>query len=292
MTPFAATAPRHARARAQRRAISASPLTGLVVLGSNGEARAARRRRSRPRDQDRSRRDAEGSAAARRHRPRIDRGHDRRDQARRRSRRRRRAGAHAVVLQGPDDDRRVRASLHAGRRSIPVPVLLYNVTMYTGVNLLPDAVGILSRHPNIVGMKESDSDMVQIGEYLAKAEEGFTVLAGSRRDLLLRARARRARRHPRPRRRRAASCASRSSTPFATGASRRRGRLHRQLTPLARSGRRAVRRAWTEGGPRPCAATTAACRVRRCGRRRQPRSIRSATQLAELNLLEPTHAAR
>ena len=58
-----------------------------------------------------------------------------------------------------------------------VPVLLYNVTMYTGVNLLPDAVGILSRHPNIVGIKETNSDMVQFGEYLARAEEGFTVLA-------------------------------------------------------------------------------------------------------------------
>ena len=61
----------------------------------------------------------------------------------------------------------------------PVPVLLYNVTMYTGVNLLPEAVGILSRHPNIVGIKETNSDMVQFGEYLARAEEGFTVLAGS-----------------------------------------------------------------------------------------------------------------
>jgi len=61
----------------------------------------------------------------------------------------------------------------------PVPVLLYNVTIYTGVNLLPDAVGILSRHPNIVGVKETNSDMVQFGEYLAKAEAGFTVLAGS-----------------------------------------------------------------------------------------------------------------
>jgi 4-hydroxy-2-oxoglutarate aldolase len=61
----------------------------------------------------------------------------------------------------------------------PVPVLLYNVTMYTGVNLLPDAIGVLSRHPNIVGVKETNSDMVQFGEYLAKAEEGFTVLAGS-----------------------------------------------------------------------------------------------------------------
>ncbi len=61
----------------------------------------------------------------------------------------------------------------------PVPVLLYNVTVYTGVNLLPDAIAALSAHPNIVGIKETNTDMVQLGEYLARAQDGFTVLAGS-----------------------------------------------------------------------------------------------------------------
>jgi 4-hydroxy-2-oxoglutarate aldolase len=51
--------------------------------------------------------------------------------------------------------------------------------MYTGVNLLPEAVGILSQHPNIAGIKETNSDMVQFGEYLARGADGFTVLAGS-----------------------------------------------------------------------------------------------------------------
>jgi 4-hydroxy-2-oxoglutarate aldolase len=36
-----------------------------------------------------------------------------------------------------------------------IPILLYNVTMYTGVTLGADAVEQLSAHPNIVGMKES-----------------------------------------------------------------------------------------------------------------------------------------
>ena len=61
----------------------------------------------------------------------------------------------------------------------PVPVLLYNVTMYTGVNLLPDAVEKLSEHPNIVGLKDSGNDMLQIGDYLARSKPGFTVLAGA-----------------------------------------------------------------------------------------------------------------
>jgi 4-hydroxy-2-oxoglutarate aldolase len=61
----------------------------------------------------------------------------------------------------------------------PVPLLLYNVTMYTGVNLLPDAVEQLSGHPNIAGLKDSGNDMLQIGDYLARSTPGFTVLAGA-----------------------------------------------------------------------------------------------------------------
>lgn len=61
----------------------------------------------------------------------------------------------------------------------PVPVLLYNVTIYTGVNLLPDAVEELAQHPNIFGMKESGSDIGQIGECVARTPDDFTILAGS-----------------------------------------------------------------------------------------------------------------
>lgn len=61
----------------------------------------------------------------------------------------------------------------------PVPVLLYNVSMFTGVNLLPDAVERLALHPNIVGIKESGSDIGQIAELVARTPDDFTVLAGS-----------------------------------------------------------------------------------------------------------------
>ena len=55
----------------------------------------------------------------------------------------------------------------------PIPVLLYNVTMYTGVNLLPDAVARLGTHPNIVGMKESGSDLAQIADFIARTPDDF-----------------------------------------------------------------------------------------------------------------------
>ena len=60
-----------------------------------------------------------------------------------------------------------------------IPVLLYNVTMYTGVTLQADAVEQLSAHPNIVGMKESGNDLLLISECVSRTPDDFTVLAGS-----------------------------------------------------------------------------------------------------------------
>ena len=60
-----------------------------------------------------------------------------------------------------------------------IPVLLYNVTMYTGVTLGADAVEQLSAHPNIVGMKESGNDLLYITECVNRTPDDFTVLAGS-----------------------------------------------------------------------------------------------------------------
>jgi 4-hydroxy-2-oxoglutarate aldolase len=61
----------------------------------------------------------------------------------------------------------------------PVPVLLYNFTALTGVNLLPAAVIALAAHPNIVGMKESGGDIAQMTEVIANSPAEFQVLAGA-----------------------------------------------------------------------------------------------------------------
>jgi 4-hydroxy-2-oxoglutarate aldolase len=66
----------------------------------------------------------------------------------------------------------------------PIPVLLYNVTLYTGVNLLPDAVERLATHRNIVGMKESGGDIAQIAEFVGRTPDHFTLLAGSATTLV------------------------------------------------------------------------------------------------------------
>jgi dihydrodipicolinate synthase/N-acetylneuraminate lyase len=61
----------------------------------------------------------------------------------------------------------------------PVPVILYNVTVFTGVNLTPAAAIRLSAHPNIAGIKDSGGDVAVIADLAAGCPRGFGVLAGS-----------------------------------------------------------------------------------------------------------------
>jgi 4-hydroxy-2-oxoglutarate aldolase len=61
----------------------------------------------------------------------------------------------------------------------PVPVLLYNFTNVTGINLAPDTVATLSEHPNIVGIKDSNGDVGQVAGIVARVGADFTVVVGS-----------------------------------------------------------------------------------------------------------------
>jgi 4-hydroxy-2-oxoglutarate aldolase len=156
-----------------------SPLTGLVVLGSNGEAPqlddaeadrvVAVVREGVPRDRTlvagTGRESTRATIAA--------------------TRRAAAEGVDAVLVRTPSffksqmtTDVFVRHYVEVAEAS-PVPVLLYNVTMFTGVNLPPEAVETLSSHPNIAGMKESGSDVAQVAEYVARTPDEFVVLAGS-----------------------------------------------------------------------------------------------------------------
>jgi 4-hydroxy-2-oxoglutarate aldolase len=61
----------------------------------------------------------------------------------------------------------------------PVPVLLYNFTSVTGLNMTPDTVAALSAHPNITGLKDSNGDIAQVAGVVSRVPAGFTVLVGS-----------------------------------------------------------------------------------------------------------------
>ena len=156
-----------------------SPLAGFVVLGSNGEAVLM--------DDDESDRVvAEARALIPRQRPLIvGTGRESTRAAIRASRRAADLGADAVLVRTPGFFKsQMTAEVFirhytAVADTSPIPVLLYNFTAVTGVNLVPAAVARLAEHPNIIGMKESGSDIAQISELVAVTPKRFSVLAGS-----------------------------------------------------------------------------------------------------------------
>jgi len=63
--------------------------------------------------------------------------------------------------------------------SVPIPVLLYNVPKFTHLNLSAGLVSRLSRHPNIVGIKDSSGNVNLLGQYLNDSDSNFNVLVGT-----------------------------------------------------------------------------------------------------------------
>jgi 4-hydroxy-2-oxoglutarate aldolase len=156
-----------------------TPLTGLVVLGSNGEAPQLE--------------DVEADRVidiVRQHVPRnrpliAGTGRESTKATIAATARAATAGVDAVLVRTPSFFKAqmtaevfVRHYTDVADAS-PVPVLLYNVSMFTGVNLPAQAVERLAAHPNIVGLKESGSDIGLLAEYVGRTPDDFTVLAGS-----------------------------------------------------------------------------------------------------------------
>ena len=66
----------------------------------------------------------------------------------------------------------------------PVPVMLYNMPPNTGINLSTGLVARLSNHPNIVGIKDTAGDIVQLAEIIRDAKQPFSIFAGNAGFLL------------------------------------------------------------------------------------------------------------
>lgn len=65
-----------------------------------------------------------------------------------------------------------------------IPVLLYNVPKFTGINLSAGVLGILAKHPNIIGIKDSSGNVNQLGQYLNMVDSNFNILVGTAGALL------------------------------------------------------------------------------------------------------------
>ncbi|HEX9726834.1 MAG TPA: dihydrodipicolinate synthase family protein [Vicinamibacteria bacterium] len=61
----------------------------------------------------------------------------------------------------------------------PIPVVLYNIPGFTGLNLSAELVVELAAHSNIVGIKDSSGDLPQLQEICRLAPDDFAVLTGA-----------------------------------------------------------------------------------------------------------------
>lgn len=67
----------------------------------------------------------------------------------------------------------------------PIPITIYNMPANTGgIDLSPEVILTVAKHPNVVGVKDSSGNVAKIGQIAAAAPEGFGVLAGSGHILL------------------------------------------------------------------------------------------------------------
>jgi 4-hydroxy-2-oxoglutarate aldolase len=60
-----------------------------------------------------------------------------------------------------------------------IPIVVYNMPRYTGINLSPDLIVRLSEHPNIVGAKDSSGNLTQMEEVVSRVNPNFKYLLGA-----------------------------------------------------------------------------------------------------------------
>ncbi len=94
-------------------------------------------------------------------------------------------GAHAALVVTPHyyggrmNEAAMLAYFTAVADQSPIPILLYNVPKFTHVNMTFRLVAQLSNHPNIVGIKDSTGNVIQLGEFANNIDADFNLLVGT-----------------------------------------------------------------------------------------------------------------
>ena len=60
-----------------------------------------------------------------------------------------------------------------------IPILIYNMPACTHINISIGAVELLSRHPNIIGMKDSSGDVPRLANLLKVVPKSFNLIVGT-----------------------------------------------------------------------------------------------------------------
>jgi 4-hydroxy-2-oxoglutarate aldolase len=84
-----------------------------------------------------------------------------------------------AYYQGQMSPARLEAHYAAVADGSPIPVLLYNVPKFTGLNLTPATVARLAEHPNIVGIKDSSGNVGQLLDIRRRVPDDFALFVGA-----------------------------------------------------------------------------------------------------------------
>lgn len=91
-------------------------------------------------------------------------------------------GIEAVLLASPYYNKPSQEGLYQHYKAIaevcPVPILLYNIPARTGTNMTAATTLRLSKHPNIIGIKEASGDLLQCMEIAQGKDDDFLLISG------------------------------------------------------------------------------------------------------------------
>ncbi len=180
ITPFRADGDVDTAAAAETsRALIAAGLTGIVVAGSTGEAPMLE-------DDERTALLTAVRAAVPNGPVLMGVGAESTRQTIARTRAAASAGADAALCVAPHyfgagamTDAALEAHYLAVAEASPIPVVLYSIPKYMHFALSAALVARLATHANIVGIKDSSGDPVQLAGFLASQGDRFTVLTGN-----------------------------------------------------------------------------------------------------------------
>ena len=94
-----------------------------------------------------------------------------------------RLGADALLVVTPYYNKTSRSGLaahyNAVADSVHLPIIMYNVPSRTGVNLAPETVAELARHPNLCAVKEASGSLTQLTDLAAACGDGIALYSGN-----------------------------------------------------------------------------------------------------------------
>ncbi len=99
-------------------------------------------------------------------------------------------GAHAALVVTPHyyggrmNEAALLRHFSAIADSADIPILIYNVTKFTHIQVSLKLVSQLSRHPNVIGIKDSNGNVSFLGEMIGSVDKNFSVLVGTAGALL------------------------------------------------------------------------------------------------------------